>query len=296
MANVLRTSLILVVVAAASSARELSWVYVVPAAANTTGLGGTDWHTDLTLYNPHTTTLPVILQFLPSGRDNRSGVPTVELELLPWETLNLWDVLGPNGFNARGKTGALLVYANDRRVACRETSCDFAVFSRTYTLKPGGGTGEFGQGIPGFPAHWGLDRSVIAFLPQLSDGSDFRTNLGVASWTAAPVTVRVDLQNAAGTIVYRVDHLVPAFGHIQWRVERSLSGGTAAVYILDGPSDAMVYPYASVVNWATGDPAYVEAHLTTVGMSSQAAAPLTLPRPPAVPVASFSREALRRHP
>lgn len=276
-------------------ARELTWVYVVPAAANTTGLGGTDWHTDLTLYNPHTTSLPVVIHFLPSGRDNSSGVPTVELELAPWETLNLWDVLGPHGFDARGKTGALLVYANDRRVSCSGSSCDFAVFSRTYTLKPGGGAGEFGQGIPGFPASLGLDRSVIAYLPQLSDDTDFRTNIGVASWTAAPVTVRVDLQAEDGTILFRRDHVVPAYGHIQWRIERGLAGGTAAVYVVGGPQDAMVYPYASVVNWATGDPAYVEAHLTTVGLTAQGATGRSgRPRPPALPVPGFSREALAR--
>ncbi len=295
MRTVLIMALLATLVAGTGAGRELTWVYVIPAAANTPGLGGTDWHTDLTLYNPHTTVLPVVLHFLPSGRDNRSGVPTVELELGPWETLNLWDVLGPHGFDARGKTGALLVYADDQRVSCSGTACDFAVFSRTYTLNPSGGRGEFGQGIAGFPAALGLDRSVIAYLPQLTDDSSFRTNLGVASWSAAAVTVRVELQDEAGHILDRRDHVVPPYGHIQWRVEHGVAGGTAAVYIVAGPSDAMVYPYASVVNWTTGDPAYVEAHLTSVGLSAQAAhGRLPLPRPPALPVPTFSRALLAR--
>ncbi|NWF99776.1 MAG: hypothetical protein HXY19_02370 [Thermoanaerobaculaceae bacterium] len=292
----LTVALAVTLVAGTVSGRELTWVYVVPAAANTTGLNGTDWHTDLTLYNPHTTTLPVVLQFLPSGRDNRSGVPTVELELAPWETLNLWDVLGPHGFAARGKTGALLVYADDDRVSCSGSSCDFAVFSRTYTLNPSGGSGEFGQGIAGFPASLGLDRSVIAYLPQLTDDSSFRTNLGVASWTAAAVTVRVELQDRSGHILDRRDHVVPPYGHIQWRVEHGVAGGTAAVYIVAGPDDAMVYPYASVVNWVTGDPAYVEAHLTTVGLTAQTALGRSpRQRPPALPVPTFSRALLAQN-
>lgn len=295
MIRTLIAALALVAIAGTAGARELTWIYVVPAAANTTGLAGTDWHTDLTFYNPHSTPLPVILQFLPSGRDNRSGVPTVEIELAPWETLNLWNVLGPDGFDARGKTGALFAYADDQRVSCSGSTCDFAVFSRTYTLKPGGGAGEFGQGIAGFPADFGLDRSVIGYLPQLLDDDDFRTNLGVASWSSETVTVRIDLQDDAGNILDRRDHSIPPYGHLQWRVEHGVAGGTAAVYIARGPDDAVIFPYASVVNWATGDPTYVEAHLTTVGLTAQAAAARPArSRPPALPAPTFSLEKLRR--
>jgi hypothetical protein len=278
-----------------AAARELTSAYVVTAVANKAGLAGTDWHSDVTLYNPHDVPLPVVLQFLPTGRSNAGSVPTVTFEILPWETLNLWDVLGPNGFAARGSTGALLVYADTDKVACAGSSCDFAVFSRTYTLNPAGGAGEFGQSVPGFPANLGLDGTVIAYLPQLSDDADFRTNLGVASWTNAMVRVRVDLQNAAGEVIDRRDHWVPPYGHVQWRLEKGVTGGTAAVYIMDGPSDAMVYPYASVVNWATGDGVDIEAHLSAVGLTAQsvAAARAAVRRnPTAAPVPGFSLQAL----
>jgi len=281
------------------SARELTSTYVVTAAANKVGVAGTDWHSDLTLYNPQSVALPVVLQFLPTGRSNSGSVPTVTFDIGPWETLNLWDVLGPNGFNARGSTGALLIYADDEKVTCAGASCDFAVFCRTYTLNPGGGAGEFGQSVPGFPANLGLDYSVIAYLPQLSDDSEFRTNLGVASWTDAMVRVRVDLQDTAGNIIDSRDHWVPPYGHIQWRLERSVTGGTAAVYVVDGPDESVVYPYASVVNWATGDGVDIEAHLTTVGLPAQgvavsAARAAPRPRPGATPVPGFSLSALAR--
>ncbi|MFH1177777.1 MAG: hypothetical protein V1750_10255 [Acidobacteriota bacterium] len=280
--------------ATSAGARELTSAYVVTAAANKAGLAGTDWHTDLTLYNPHDAALPVVLQFLPSGRDNSGSVPTVTFEIAPWQTLNLWNVLGPNGFAARGRTGALLVYADDRKVACSGTSCDFVAFSRTYTLNPSGGKGEFGQDVPGFAADLGLDGSVIAYLPQISDDSEFRTNLGVASWTPAIVKVRVDLQNADGQVIDRRDHLVPPYGHVQWRLERGVTGGTAAVYILDGPANAIVYPYASVVNWVTGDGGNTEAHLSAVGLAAAAARVREWRRPPAAQAApDFSLEALQ---
>jgi hypothetical protein len=257
---------------AAAGARELTSAYIVTAVANTPGAGGTDWHSDLTLYNPHDHALPVVLQFLPTGRDNGGGAPTVEIELYPWETLNLWDVLGPQGFDARGRIGALLAYADDQRIDCSgiASACDFAVFSRTYTPRPGGGAGEYGQALPGFPSHLGLDWSVIAYLPQVMNDGEFRTNLGVASWTGALVRVRLELQEPAGTVIDRREVWIPPFGHAQWRLEPRVTGGTVAVWIVDGPADAMVYPYASVVNEATGDPVNVEAQLTPVGLTAQA--------------------------
>jgi hypothetical protein len=285
------------VLAAAASARELTSAYVVTAVANNAGAGGTDWHSDLTLYNPHNYELPVVLQFLPTGRDNSGGVPTIELELYPWETLNLWDVLGPNGFDARGLIGAVLAYADEERIDCSSitTACDFAVFSRTYTLRPGGGAGEYGQALPGFPSHLGLDRSVIAYLPQMMNDSEFRTNLGVASWTASFVRIRLELQDPGGAVIDRQDVWLPPFGHAHWRMETRVTGGTVAVWIVDGPADAMVYPYGSVVNEATGDPVNVEAQLTTVGLTAQAArvrAARPVPEREAVP--GFERERLPR--
>lgn len=276
--------------------RELASLYVVPAAANAAGRSGTDWHTDLTLVNPHAFSLPVFLQYLPSGRDNSQGVPTVTFDLQPFETLNLWDVLGPNGFDARGSTGALLVGADEERVSCGATehTCELVVFSRTYTLGPL--PGEFGQALPGFPAGWGMDRSVLAYLPQVSNDADFRTNLGVASLSDAFVEVGYDLQAPDGRIIDRRSTWVAPFGHGQWALPAPVTGGSVVMYIKSGPADAMLFPYASVVNQRTGDPVYVEAHMTVVGVSAQSLG--TRARsvggrrlPPRLPAPSF---ALRR--
>jgi hypothetical protein len=251
-------------------ARELTWSYVVPAVANKEGAQGTDWHTDLTIYNPQDYNLPLVIQFLQAGRDNSSGVPTIDnFEVFPWETLSLWDVLGPNGFDKRGQTGSLLVFVDDLKRTCTGHECDIAVFARTYTLSPNGGAGEFGQAIPGCPINLGLDRSVIAFMPQLMDDADFRTNAGVVSLTNAVVTVRFELQDKDGKVINRVDKVLPPFGHTQWGLNRTVTGGTLAAFIQAGPNDAMVMPYASVVNNATGDPVNIEAHMTPVGAPAQ---------------------------
>ncbi len=130
----------------------------------------------------------------------------------------------------------MLVYADTAANNCPstagDTSCDFAVFARNYTLDPTRASGEFGQDFPGFPASLGVDSSVIAYLPQISDDAGFRTNVGVASWTNDWVTVREDIQDTSGNIIGRYDHLIPPNGHEQWRLEvGGLTGGTVAVYI-----------------------------------------------------------------
>jgi len=291
-----------VAVAVPAMAREMTSAYVVTSVANLTGLNGTDWHTDLTLYNPHQTVLYVKLAFLPTDRDNSSAPTAPMIDLQPWETLNLWDVLGPYGFDARGGKGAMLVYADTAANNCPktagDTSCDFAVFARTYTLAPNGASGEYGTDFPGFPVSLGVDSSVIAYMPQISDDADFRTNVGVASWTSGWVTVREDIQDTNGNIVGRYDHVIPPNGHEQWRLEvGGLTGGTVAVYIASGPGDAMVYPYATVLDNTTGDAASVEAQISKVGLSAQAASVRAVAArsvPKALPVPSFSLDALKR--
>jgi hypothetical protein len=292
---------LLLVGTGAAWARELGRAYVITAAANKHGLAGTNWHTDLTLYNPHNHALSVVVQLLPSDLDNSRGAPTAPLvEVQPWETVNLWDVLGPHGFDVEETTGALLVYADPDANRCpgsvTGSACDFAVFARNWTPNQLG-PGEYGQAFPGFPADLGVDSSVIAYLPQLSDDGDFRTNVGVASWTSGRVTVRVDLQDAAGNLIDRRDHVVPPYGHVQWRLESSVTGGTAAAYILSGPAGAIVYPYATVVNWDTGDAVTVEAQISQVGLAAQSASTTgRVPRgvPARFPADAFSMEALRR--
>ena len=168
--------------------------------------------------------------------------------------------------------------------------------SRTYTTVAGSSR-TYGQGFAAvaWPEDGALsDSERILTDVEVSDA--FRTNLGVASWTDAMVRVRVDLQDAAGNVVDQRDHWVPPYGHIQWRLEKGVTGGTAAVYIMDGPSGAVVYPYASVVNWATGDGVDIEAHLTAVGLSAQSLSARAARRanPAAAPVPGFSLSSLGR--
>ncbi len=248
---------------------QLAPSWMIPAVANTPGVNQTYWRTDVNLHNPHEYELPVVVQFLPSNRSNWSA-DVIDLTLEPWETVNLWDILGEDGFDWAG-TGALLVYADTGQIDCSsEGSCDFLATSRTYTPDPLSEWGEFGQSVPGIPVDGGLDWDTYAYdTGIMNDGESFRANAGVASWTAGWTTVQMDVQNAAGTILRSETFDVPPFGMVQRRIHTALAAGTVVFSLVDGPDDSLVFPFVSVVNQDTGDPTFLPARCSSVGVSIQ---------------------------
>ncbi len=254
-------------ITAGSAYAQLSNAWVVPAAAHVPGIGGTFWRTDLSIHNPQGQDLPVVVQALESDRDN-SRVPTMDLVLRPWETVNLWDVFGPDQFDIPA-SGAILVYVPPEE-PCSGIACDLLVTSRTYTIDPAGGEGEYGQAVNGATLLEGTDWATFAYAAgMLNDGQGFRCNAGVASWTGDWAQVQVDVQDADGAIVDSVVFEVPPFGHVQKRLQAPVVGGSLVFFLIDGPEDAWVYPYASVVDQDTGDPSYFFARYSGVGVAAK---------------------------
>lgn len=249
------------------AAAQLSLQWIVPAAANVAGINGTDWHTDLSLHNPHSFQLPVMVQFLPSDTDNRVA-DTLALSLEPWATFNLWDVLGPEYFAVRG-TGSILIIA-DLSLSCDPvTDCEFLVTSRTYTINPAGEGGEFGQTIPGSSTWQGIDWDSLGYAAGiLNDGLYFRSNIGIASWSEDWTSVAVDVQDADGVIVESLTLEVPPYGHVQERLPTWIEGGSLVFWLEDGPEDPLVFGYVSVVDQTTGDASFQLAQPSTVGFAA----------------------------
>ena len=263
--------------AAAPASAQLALEWLVPAAANTPGVNGTDWHTDLSLHNPQPFELPVEVLFLPSGAANPVA-DTLLVTLGPWQTVNLWDVLGPAHFDVEG-TGALLVIA-DRTLPCEPAEgCEFLVTTRTYTLNPAGAGGEFGQTVPGAPVWQGVDFGTLGYAAGLlNDGAGFRANVGVASWSADWTSVVVDVQDADGTILQSFTYDVPPYGHLQRRLSTPVEGGSLVFWLSDGPQDPLVFGYVSVVDQRTGDASFQLAQPSTVGFAAAKTAAGRSPR------------------
>ena len=245
---------------------QLAADWMVPAAAHNPGSRNTFWRTDLSLHNPHEYDLEVVVQALPTETVN-FDVPTLRVTIYPWETVNLWDVLGPDVFDLEG-TAAILAYADPSLRCDPIEDCDVLVTSRTYTPEQGGGIGEFGLTVPGAAVASATDWSTYGYAAGvLNDGETFRCNAGVASWTPDWTRVRLDVQDAAGQILTSEVFDVPPFGHIQRRLLTSGIGGSLVFYVESGPDDALVFPYATVINQRTGDPSYLFANPSVVGVS-----------------------------
>jgi hypothetical protein len=268
---------------AAPASAQLALQWIVPAVAHTPGAEGTYWRSDVSLHNPHPYDLPVVLQFLPSDTDNQVA-DTLSVTLYPWETFNLWDVLGPEHFDLEA-TGAILAFA-DWDLACDPVEdCDFLVTSRTYTLDPGDGVGEYGQTIAGSSTWQGIDWDTLGYAAGvLNDGVNFRANVGVASWSADWTSVVVDVQDAAGTILESFTFDIPPFGHLQQRLPTPIEGGSLVIWLDDGPDDSLIFGYVSVVDQSTGDASFQLAQPSTVGFAAGKAAAASGDRRP-VPAA-----------
>lgn len=259
-------SALIVVAVPGQAAAQLAADWMVPAAAHNRGSKSTFWRTDLSIHNPHEYDLPVVVQVLPSDTAN-FDVPTISLTLYPWETVNLWDVLGPDVFDLEG-SAAILAYADPSLRCDPIEDCHFLVTSRTYTPEQGGGAGEYGLTVPGAAISSATDWATFAYAAGvLNDGEAFRCNAGVASWTSDWTRVRLDVQSADGQIVTSEVFDVPPFGHVQRRLLASGYGGTLVFYLESGPGDALVFPYATVVNQRTGDASYLFAMPSEVGAS-----------------------------
>jgi hypothetical protein len=277
--------LAMILAAAPELARaQLAADWMVPAAAHNRGSKNTFWRTDLSLHNPHEYDLPVVVQALPSDTVN-FDVPTISVTIYPWETVNLWDLLGPGVFDLDG-SAAILAYADPSLRCDPIEDCHFLVTSRTYTPEQGGGVGEYGLTVPGAAISSATDWSTFSYAAGvLNDGDAFRCNAGVASWTPDWTRVRLDVQDADGQIVTSEVFDVPPFGHVQRRLLASGYGGSLVFYLESGPGDALVFPYATVVNQRTGDASYLSAAPSVVGASA-AKAFESLAQRPQVPDAS----------
>ena len=244
---------------------QLAADWMVPAAAHNRGSNDTFWRTDLSFHNPHEFDLPVVVQVLPSDMVNLE-VPTLNFTLYPWETLNLWDVLGPDVFDVEG-TAAILAYADPSLRCDPIEDCHFLVTSRTFTPEQGG-NGEYGLTVPGASISSAMDWSSFGYAAGvLNDGDSFRCNAGVASWTGDWTRVRLDIQDADGQIVTSEVFDVPPFGQVQRRLLTSGFGGTLVFYLESVPDEALVFPYATVINQQTGDASYLFGSSSVVGVS-----------------------------
>jgi hypothetical protein len=175
---------------------RLSTAYMVSQVAHIQGMGGSLWKTDLLLVNPQLHPLQVTGRFLPSGRDNREA-PAATTVLAAGAVLVVRDVVRLPEFSWLGSSGALLVYAGEPGKPCLAPRCRFLACARTYNVVSARDSQNAGEWLPGLPPEASLAGGRASFL-RVPGGGAGRASVGVASWTAHAVQVRVSYTPANG--------------------------------------------------------------------------------------------------
>ncbi len=211
--------------------------YWVPAAAHAAGNLGSQWRTDLGVFNPGSATTSLRVDFHDSGT-----IRTLTRSLSPGSSVLLNDVIGLYNVNSSGALEIL-------------TDQEVFVTSRTYNE---GNAGSFGQFLDGTDPAMALLSGQSATLPQLREDAAFRTNIGLLNTSATNAIVKVELFDGNGTSLQSFNRtLTPGVLRQENQPFSALAGrsnivrGSAVITVVSGSG---VIAYGSVIDNQTQDP------------------------------------------
>jgi hypothetical protein len=184
---------------------------VVPVVGRTPGLGGTVWRTRLELFNTAAVETTVALFLNLSDRDNTTPAASAQVAVPPRATLIVEDLIAET-FGLEEAVGSVDVVASA------------PVIAHARIANVGSDIGTFGQAVPGLPASWAVgDEDVPGFNPngdrlylfEARQDAGFRTNLGIASVVATPLTVEVRAMLGEQTVGTPLTLTLEPFSHTQ---------------------------------------------------------------------------------
>jgi len=249
--------LLLLCLGALPLAAQVNDTYVIPAVGNTPGAFGTRWMTQFSIFNPQLDyPLKVSVVFIPSGGGR--GIEAL-LTVPPnggWFSDNaLQDIFSVTG------TGSLLVatFPEDNPGVPNATlDRSFLVTSNTFNNSR---NGTFGQTIPGV---WtGLQDyehdqiSAVAHGVRNLSAEGWRTNVGAVNLGRQSVRMRVTVYDYDGRTLQRnIPFTIPPLAHLQDALPVQVDRGSIEFFVDDPTLEAVVFPYVSVIDQFSGDPAY----------------------------------------
>jgi hypothetical protein len=224
----------------------------IPAAAHVAGAAGTDWRSDLELYNVGNSIVQAEIALLVQDQANLSpAVATLTLD--PGTALRSEDVL-LELFGFSGSAALRISTSNGQIMAT----------SRTYNQTDDGTYGQFIGGIEAAEAIGPGDEARIILLRHDRPAqTGYRTNLGLLSCAEVPAQVDVELYDGQGSLLGTTESTLQPLMFTQLnRVFEAVTANTVDNgYAVVSSSDAgaCFLAYASVVDNETGDPVYIPA-------------------------------------
>ncbi|HUP66080.1 MAG TPA: PKD domain-containing protein [Thermoanaerobaculia bacterium] len=233
----------------------------LPVAAQAPGVGGTEWRTELTLFNNGSAPAGIAITLIP-GYGLAPQTRQVDLpagRTISWQRA-LVDLFGlENGRGALSIEATSSVHTPQIRIA-----------SRTFTESPGGSYGQF------VPSTRALPAGQAAWLTDLAWSDDYRTNIG---WShdgveSRRITLRLIDESGADLGSRAIDippfsfdqrSLASIFTFLQTQPKRGLS------LKVTEQSGRLPSVYASIIDNRSQDPTYLPA------MARAAEGPLIVP-------------------
>ncbi len=239
MRRVLVLSLVLLLLAAAvaNAVRIEGQTIILPVIGRFPGDGGTQWRTDVFIFNPYADQTTVTLKLYDGG-----GLHQHTVVIDGFKSLSLPDVV-LNTFGMANGGGPLEIESTTR------------IEARARIFNSGNPAGQFGQGVPGI-AEDRLSRQ--ASLYGLS-GLGSRVNVGVMNPHDHPVTVGLDVADRNNAQLHSETFEVPPHTYRQFSNIFTLFGIPAqdGVRVSFNEFDDAIYGYASEVRNDTGDAVFV---------------------------------------
>ena len=230
--------------------------YDIPVAGRVTNAAGQTFVTDVRVFNPsYDTAAAAEIEYFQAGlTPNTNATQAIAVNVPPRGTAALDDIAGASALNVNNTIGAIRVTSAEK----------LAVTSRIYADLRSSGKGTFGQFAAGQPRANALRRGV---LPQLSNHvteftSGYRTNVGFFNPNLAPVTVRLELRNPAGTLTASSLITLQSLSQQQNAIATYFTGvdiADASNLTLSFDASAPVVAYASVVDNVSADQIFVYA-------------------------------------
>lgn len=230
---------------------------LISAAAQTNGLGGTSWRTELTLFNAGLEGATVTMRFLP-------GLAEKTMVLAPRQSVTYANTL-LEAFGLATGAGAVTIDATSAA-----SSAQLRVTSRTFTS---GATGTYGQSVPDVQSGQ-LGKTL--YITGIQSNSGFRTNVGLVNRADAALAATLTLHSRTGSTIATKNATLPASSFQQsalWALFPEVQGASHDVLtmrIATNIADA-VSAYASVVDNITQDPIYIQ------GVAAPEGGSLTVP-------------------
>jgi hypothetical protein len=215
---------------------------------------GSNFHSDMRIYNAGSTAMPVTLTYYAQGSETpHPDAAPVQITLNAGEVRAIDDVL-PSLWP--GLTGGGSV------IATTPGPSSLVLTAQTFSLQADGGTK--GQFIPGvtFREAVGVGERPLEVL-QLEQSDQYRSNVGFVEVTGKPATIEVIAfePDAKQSVVAQIP--LKANEYVQYaRLLSSMGLGTVyngrvSVKVISG--EGRVYAYGSTVDNDTEDPTYVPA-------------------------------------